>query len=88
MILAGKDAPTNRKYTVTTSRDLVEGVHSLITAIWDKAIDFDSYLRGDAPHLDADGRAILKALGSGLTDASAAKQLGLSLRTYRRRWPS
>lgn len=28
---------------------------------------------------------ILQALASGLTDASAAKQLGISLRTYRRR---
>ncbi|KQX78821.1 hypothetical protein ASD51_18650 [Streptomyces sp. Root55] len=28
---------------------------------------------------------ILDALGSGLTDASAARRLGVSLRTYRRR---
>ncbi|MGW0593258.1 hypothetical protein [Streptosporangium sp. NPDC002607] len=28
---------------------------------------------------------ILEALGSGLTDESAAKRLGVSLRTYRRR---
>jgi hypothetical protein len=89
MILAGRQTPTGREYTVTTSRTLVDGVHSLFRAIWDGAADLDTYLRGhlrgDIPHLDADGRMILEALGSGLTDAAAAKRLGVSLRTYRRR---
>ncbi|WP_075823802.1 response regulator transcription factor [Streptomyces acidiscabies] len=85
MILAGQETPTGREYTVTTSQTLVDGVHSLFRAIWDAAVDLETYLRGDVPHLDADGRMILEALGSGLTDASAAKRLGVSLRTYRRR---
>lgn len=85
MILAGKETPTGREYTVTTSQVLVDGVHSLFRAIWDKSIDLDTYLRSDVPHLDADGRMILEALGSGLTDESAARRLGVSLRTYRRR---
>lgn len=85
MILAGRVTPTGRQYTVTTSPTMVDGVHSLFSAIWDNSADFDSYLRGDVPHLDADGRTILDALGSGLTDASAARRLGVSLRTYRRR---
>lgn len=85
MILAGRETPTGREYTVTTSQILVDGVHSLFRAIWDTAVDLDSYLRSDIPHLDADGRMILEALGSGLTDESAAKRLGISLRTYRRR---
>jgi DNA-binding NarL/FixJ family response regulator len=70
---------------VTTSQTLIDGVHSLFEAIWDTAADLDTYLRGDIPDLDPDGRLILQALGSGLTDASAAKRLGVSLRTYRRR---
>ncbi|MGC0423082.1 DNA-binding response regulator [Embleya sp. AB8] len=85
MILAGSDTPTGREYTVTTSPILVEGVHSLFSAIWDNSLDFDTYLQRDIPHLDADGRTILDALGSGRTDESAAKRLGISLRTYRRR---
>ncbi|MEE1764538.1 DNA-binding response regulator [Streptomyces sp. SP18BB07] len=85
MILAGAETPTGREYTVTTSQILVDGVHSLFQAIWDTAVGPATYLRKNIPHLDADGRVILKALGSGLTDESAAKQLGLSLRTYRRR---
>ncbi|MBO1332656.1 response regulator transcription factor [Streptomyces sp. VRA16 Mangrove soil] len=85
MILAGQETPTGREYTVTTSQILVDGVHSLFQAIWDAAVDLETYLLSDVPHLDADGRMILKALGSGLTDESAAKRLGVSLRTYRRR---
>lgn len=43
MILAG------REYTVTTSPILVDGVHSLFRAIWDSALDLDTYLRSDIP---------------------------------------
>ncbi|MEU9562332.1 DNA-binding response regulator [Streptomyces sp. NPDC048161] len=85
MILAGRETPTGREYTVTTSQVLIDGVHSLFTAVWDESADLGTYLRRDVPHLDADGRTVLKALGSGLTDESAAKRLGVSLRTYRRR---
>ncbi|GAA1452287.1 hypothetical protein GCM10009602_53920 [Nocardiopsis tropica] len=85
MILAGRETPAGREYTVTTSQILVDGVHSLFRAVWDAAVDLETYLRSDVPHLDAEGRMILEALGSGLTDASAAQRLGVSLRTYRRR---
>jgi DNA-binding NarL/FixJ family response regulator len=85
MILAGQHTPAGREYTVTTSQILVHGVHSLFRAIWDTAVDLNSYLRESVPHLDADGRVILQALASGQTDAAAARRLGISLRTYRRR---
>ncbi|MFE5240076.1 MULTISPECIES: helix-turn-helix transcriptional regulator [unclassified Streptomyces] len=85
MILAGRETPSGREYTVTTSRNLVEGVDSLVQAVWDESADLDDCLRGDMPRLDAEDRAVLQALGSGLTDASAARRLGVSLRTYRRR---
>ena len=85
MILAGQETPAGREYTVTTSQILVNGVHSLFGAIWDVAADLETYLRSDVPHLDADGRMILEALGAGLTDESAARRLGVSVRTYRRR---
>lgn len=84
-ILAGRETPTGRQYTVTTSPTVVDGVHALFSAIWENAVELDTYLLRDIPHLDAQGRTILEALGSGLTDASAARRLGVSLRTYRRR---
>jgi len=86
MILAGRETPgREREYTVTSSQTLVDGVYSLFTAIWESAVDPATYLNREAPRLDGDGRAILETLGSGLTDESAARKLGVSLRTYRRR---
>jgi DNA-binding NarL/FixJ family response regulator len=85
MILAGPHSPTGREYTLTTSPALVGGVHALFTAVWEAAPDLDAYLHGEIPHLDPTDRLVLHALGSGLTDETAARRLGLSLRTYRRR---
>ncbi|WP_066375284.1 LuxR family transcriptional regulator [Herbidospora mongoliensis] len=85
MILAGRDRPGPREYTVTTSPTLVGGVYALFQAAWETATDLADFLHGDAPHLDADSLAVLRALGAGHTDETAARQLGLSLRTYRRR---
>jgi DNA-binding NarL/FixJ family response regulator len=84
-ILAGQPSPLGREYTVTTSPVLVGGVHSLFTAAWEAAIDLGAYLRGEVPELAPEAREILRALGTGLTDEAAARRLGTSLRTYRRR---
>ena len=84
-ILAGEQSPFGREYTVTTSPVLVGGVYSLFTAAWEAAIDLHAYLRGDVPEIAPEAREILRTLGSGLTDEAAARQLGTSLRTYRRR---
>jgi hypothetical protein len=70
---------------VTTSPILVGAVYSLFTAAWDAAIDLGACLRGEIPELAPEAREILRALGAGLTDEAAARRLGTSLRTYRRR---
>ncbi|MBP2703008.1 DNA-binding response regulator [Microbispora sp. RL4-1S] len=85
MILAGAETATPRTFTVTTEPALVGGVYALFEAAWESATGYTAYLRGDVPHLDADALAVLRALGAGHTDATAARRLGLSLRTYRRR---
>lgn len=85
VILAGQDQPFGREYTVTTSPVLVGGVYALFSAAWEAATDLDAYLHGDMPELAQDAREILRALGAGLTDETAARRLGTSLRTYRRR---
>jgi DNA-binding NarL/FixJ family response regulator len=85
VILAGRQSPRGREYTVTTSPALVGGVYTLFTAAWETAADLGSSLRSDVPGLAPEARAILEALGAGLTDEAAARQLGTSLRTYRRR---
>jgi len=84
-ILAGQSSPLGREYTVTSSPTLLGGVHSLFIAAWEAATDLDAYLRGEVPELSPEGREILRALGAGLTDEAAARHLGTSLRTYRRR---
>jgi DNA-binding NarL/FixJ family response regulator len=85
MILAGSGTGENREFTVTTSPGLIDGVYSLYQATWDSAVPLDDRLAGELPPIEPDGRAILRALGSGLTDEAAARRMGMSLRTYRRR---
>jgi DNA-binding CsgD family transcriptional regulator len=84
-ILASQPSPFGREYTVTTSPVLVGGVYSLFTAAWEAATGLDAYLRGETPELAPEAREILRALGAGLTDEAAARRLGTSVRTYRRR---
>ncbi|MEV4227356.1 DNA-binding response regulator [Streptomyces bobili] len=84
-ILAGLNGPGGREYTLTTAPTLVGGVCALFDAAWDAATDLKAFLRGEQPQLDTVSRTVLRALGSGATDEKAARELGMSLRTYRRR---
>ncbi|SEM58641.1 helix-turn-helix transcriptional regulator [Nonomuraea pusilla] len=85
ILAAGDDGPGPREFTVTTVPALIGGVYALFQAAWETATDFTAYFDGAMPHLDADGLAVLRELGAGHTDEAAARRLGLSLRTYRRR---
>jgi DNA-binding NarL/FixJ family response regulator len=84
-ILAGRPSPLGREYTITTSAALVGGVFSLFNAAWEAASDLGAFLSGEVPDLPAEAREVLRTLGAGLTDEVAARRLGTSLRTYRRR---
>ncbi|MFF3347115.1 DNA-binding response regulator [Streptomyces sp. NPDC002779] len=84
-ILAGAGTPGGREYTVTSAPTLVGGVHALYEAAWEAATGLEEFLRAERPRLDAGSRTVLRALGSGVTDVTAARELGMSLRTYRRR---
>jgi DNA-binding NarL/FixJ family response regulator len=84
-ILAGLDAPGGREYTVTSGATLVGAVYALFDAAWESALDLGAFLDLERPRLDAVSRRVLRALGSGATDTAAAKELGMSVRTYRRR---
>ena len=85
MILAGATVRGEREFTVTTSRALIDGVYAMYDAAWEGAVDLEEYLTRDLPVLDEDGRALLRMLTTGLTDEAAARRMGWSLRTYRRR---
>ncbi|MFI0483468.1 DNA-binding response regulator [Actinomadura sp. 9N215] len=84
-ILAGPPAGGVREYTVVRSPSVVRGVVSLFEATWDKATDLDDYRRDRPPALSDESVRILRLLADGLKDESAARRLGMSLRTYRRR---
>lgn len=85
MILAGRTIRGEREFTATTSTILIEGVYAMFEAAWQGATALADYLAQDLPHIDADGRALLQMLTTGLTDEAAARRMGMSLRTYRRR---
>ncbi|MEU9101912.1 DNA-binding response regulator [Streptomyces sp. NPDC048361] len=84
-ILAGAPTGGTRTYTVIRSPDVVAGLRSLMRAAWDTSPDLDEHLRRRPGALSAEARRILRMLGAGHTDESAARLLGMSLRTYRRR---
>ncbi|MEV5612878.1 DNA-binding response regulator [Streptomyces sp. NPDC052225] len=81
MILTGP----RQEYTLTVSPTLVGGVYALFEAAWESASDLADLLRTEQPELSPESRRILRALGSGATDETAARDLGMSVRTYRRR---
>lgn len=85
MILAGKKTAGEREFTATTSSTLIDAVYSMFDAAWEGAVTLDEYLAQDLPAIDDDGRALLQMLTTGLTDETAARKMGISLRTYRRR---
>ncbi|WP_330293029.1 helix-turn-helix transcriptional regulator [Streptomyces sp. NBC_00576] len=77
--------PRHRTYTMSAEPALVSGVYALFEAAWESATDLAAFFDADRPRIDAQAREVLYALGSGMTDVTAARQLGMSLRTYRRR---
>jgi DNA-binding CsgD family transcriptional regulator len=84
-ILAGPETRGSREYTVTTAPALIGGVYALFEAAWEASADIATFLRPHHPPIDLQGRTILRTLGTGLSDEAAARKLGMSLRTYRRR---
>jgi DNA-binding NarL/FixJ family response regulator len=83
-ILAGDLSHGERSFIVVTRPEVVQSVGSLFDAAWRRATPvtvFDaefSEVRALAPK-------ILDVLATGCKDETAARRLGLSLRTYRRR---
>lgn len=78
-------ASGSRRYTMSNVSALVAGAYALFEAAWEAAADLEGFLASDRPRLDDAARSVLRALGSGITDEAAARQLGMSLRTYHRR---
>ncbi|TNC28546.1 response regulator transcription factor [Amycolatopsis alkalitolerans] len=83
-ILAGDRSGGERSYSVMTRPEVMQSVTSLFNAAWRAATELEVFemqfaeVRALAPR-------ILDVLASGCKDETAARTLGLGLRTYRRR---
>ncbi|MEU6641166.1 DNA-binding response regulator [Saccharomonospora sp. NPDC046836] len=84
VILAGDVHDGARTYTVLTRPEVVEGVLSLFEAAWRGATPLAGY-DADFAELRVLVPRILDMLASGCKDETAARTLGLGVRTYRRR---
>jgi DNA-binding NarL/FixJ family response regulator len=84
-IVAGAQVTGVREYSVIMAPDVVAGVRSLFLATWAGATDLADYLPSAAPVVDEQGLAILRLLSAGQKDEAAARSMGVSVRTYRRR---
>ncbi|MDF3147195.1 MULTISPECIES: DNA-binding response regulator [unclassified Streptomyces] len=74
-----------RTYTMSASPALIGGAYALFEAAWESAADLATFLDSRRPRMDDQTSKVLHALCSGATDETAARELGMSLRTYRRR---
>ena len=83
-ILAGDLSHGVRSYSVVTVPEVVQGVSSLYAAAWRSATALSTWDRRVAELREIAPR-ILEVLASGGKDETAARTLGLSVRTYRRR---
>jgi DNA-binding NarL/FixJ family response regulator len=83
-ILASDLRDGRRSYGVVSEPTVVQNVTSLFDAAWRSATDLAVY---DAQHMELCELAprVLEVLASGCKDETAARTLGLGVRTYRRR---
>lgn len=83
-ILAGDAASGERGYTVVTSPEVIGSVTSLFNAAWRAGTELAIY-ETEFAEARALAPRILDELAAGSKDETAARALGLSVRTYRRR---
>ncbi len=83
-IMAGDLVDGTRSYGVVTEVAVAQAVASLFEAAWRSGTDLAVY---DAQHAELRELAprVLELLASGCKDETAARTLGLGVRTYRRR---
>lgn len=83
-ILAGDLSGGRRSYSVITRPEVVQGVASLFEAAWRASVELAVY-DAQLAELRALAPRVLELLAGGGKDESAARSLGLGVRTYRRR---
>jgi hypothetical protein len=84
-IIAGAERAGERDFSVVQAPEVVAGVRSLFFGTWQGATELAEYLPARPPVVDEQGLRILRLLSDGHKDESAARSVGVSVRTYRRR---
>jgi DNA-binding CsgD family transcriptional regulator len=84
-VLAGEWVAGERDFTIVTAPHVVASVRMLVLTAWQGATELADYLPAPTPYVDEQGLTILRMLSAGQKDETAARRLGLSVRTYRRR---
>jgi DNA-binding CsgD family transcriptional regulator len=79
---AADDGPS--KIFLINATDIVRSLSLLYTATWERAIDLDEFRQHGIERDDDIASQVLDLLSNGCKDETAARQLGLSVRTYRR----
>jgi hypothetical protein len=83
-VLTGDVVAGQRSYSILTTPQAVQGVASLFEAAWRSASDLDVFDARIAEIRELAPR-VLDLLSEGEKDETAARRLGLGVRTYRRR---
>ncbi|HTJ70645.1 MAG TPA: hypothetical protein VL551_24110 [Actinospica sp.] len=73
-----------RNFAVITSPVVLEPILRLTDVLWETSCALDVFTRHRETGLDETGSRVLRLLSSGCKDEVAARELGFSVRTYRR----
>ncbi|WP_221586304.1 DNA-binding response regulator [Microbacterium sp. G2-8] len=83
-ILGGGRRAGERTYSILTLPDTVQGVQSLFESAWRSSTELDTY-DAEVAEIRMLAPRVLDLLVQGVKDEAAARALGMSVRTYRRR---
>lgn len=78
------NSPQDRHCLLVRSPAIVDPMLRLTDAVWESACDLETFVHCHRNRLDEKIPQILQLLGSGCKDEVAAREIGVSVRTYRR----
>ncbi|MGP3924209.1 MULTISPECIES: hypothetical protein [unclassified Streptomyces] len=79
-----RDEPMGQQALLVRAPALLTNLRALFAASWRSSVAIGNYRKLGRRSRNGLTRRILVALGSGRTDEAAARELGMSVRTYRR----
>jgi DNA-binding CsgD family transcriptional regulator len=85
VLRASADWPDRNRILLIQEPALVTGLHSSFVSVWDDAVELSRFQQLTVNPDHDDTRSILRQLFKGCKDETAAKELDISVRTYRRR---